>query len=668
MTKLQLTLPKSIDRDPDHVSIRIPYIDGLRAIAILSVLAYHFELGVFTNGFLGVDIFFVISGYVVCKSLTDAAENGHNFLSYLENFYRRRFWRLIPALAAMVIMTLMIASLFIPPAYLSRHIFFTAAAAMTGTANIVLALASGTNYFDQMTGYNPLLHSWSLGVEEQFYVIFPFIIWFIVKHPKWSPILPLLVVTSFLMAIFWFSSQPTYSFYLLPFRFWELSMGALAFCYAHKARHRLPGYIGHFAGWTGLCLVILSLAFPVTVTTPIPGAIVPTLGIVLLLWYAQPKDTAPSYSSVAFWLSWDKLVYIGKISYSLYLWHWPVIVLMRWTIGYTETTHMIFAAVLSFSLAMLSFHFIEQPFQATKRAQTPLLHSHFISVSAFIVLLPLMVILVGQGRDFNLFKPLGQLSVVQQEFGWAATDLPTLGPQIPTASSSSKPSIIVIGDSHAAHLSGAAAVVAAELGIGLEIVGGCGYSLRAPVTNPSCKTTLERAQKGDVVVFSALNIPRYVNQDGLKLPEPNFSSPTNIQSQKDALNQFIQIAQSLSERGVALVYRGPEPLFHYIPFRCSDWFNRMNAICNVEPRERRDDLLARAEQSIKSIAIVQREIPTIVLWNVFDILCPDETCEIYNKLGKPLFFDQDHLSGWGAELLVESFLETVSGALHKPRM
>lgn len=666
MVKLPPSLPEYKGDFHSEIEGRIPYIDGLRAVAILSVLAYHFELGLFLNGFLGVDIFFVISGYVVCRSLASVARDGDGFVAYLEHFYRRRFWRLIPALAAMVAATLVVAVLFVPPAYMSRHLFFTAAGAMTGSANIILALASGTNYFDQMTGYNPFLHTWSLGVEEQFYVILPILVWLAFRRSSLSLLLPILAVASLGAAAYWSLEHQSYAFYLLPSRFWELAAGALAFCHEKRARAWVTGLPAVLAGWSGLGMVLLALALPVPLASPLPGAILPTFGMVLLIWYAAPSTGRLAAGSAAWWLSARAMVYVGKISYSLYLWHWPVLVLMRWTIGYVDAAHIILACLLSAVLGVLSYHLIELPFQNVRHARAPMKPVQFLVIGGFILMLPVGVIFAGHERDYTLSRPLGQLSVVQQEFGWLPTELPSSGRQEMPAFGPDEPSMIVIGDSHAGHISGAAIAVAKDAGLGLRIYSGCSYTLLAPVTNANCAATLDQAKAGDVIVFSSLNLPRYVNQDGEKLPEPP-DGPTESDARRLAVAQFTDLARSLRERGVAVIYRGPEPLFHYIAYRCSDWFNRINPICAVAPSEPRIALLTRAQPNLDGIAQVARDVPDLVVWEVFDTLCPGDPCKVHDEKGHPLFFDQDHLTGWGAELLVNSLKEVTELALSTAR-
>lgn len=642
---------------------RLPYIDGLRAIAILAVLVYHLKLGIAPNGFLGVDVFFVISGFVVCRSLATAISDDHrSVFSYLEHFYRRRFWRLVPALTVVIAVTLIFVHLFVPPAYLSRLIVFTAAGAAGGVANIVLTLASNTNYFDQMSGYNPFLHTWSLGVEEQFYVIFPLLLWYLWLRPGVHrfarTFLPVLALASFGLAVWQSSADPTYAFNLLPARFWELAAGALA--YLTFGRVQPPTTGRALAAWTGTALIFLSFFWPVELASPFPGGIPAVVGTVLVLLYAAQQEDG--WRSPNRWLSMRGMVYIGKISYSLYLWHWPVIVLMRWTIGYQQTWEIVLALIVSFVLAIASYHGIEQPFQRVAIARRVMGVKFFSTAIATVMVFSVTVLTVGKAHDFT-FLHFASRSIVNKEAGWKVEDMPGAAPRHGVDLAGKHSTLFIIGDSHAGHIKSAAAVAARDAGLGLSILS-CAFTLQSPVAeNATCLALLDRPRAGDVVIFSSLIVPRYVDQDGHPLPKPDFDSPGAKAQRQAALAQMASIIGDLRSRNVAVMIRGPEPLFHFIAFRCSDWFNRMNPICDVPRSEPRSALIARAQPALDSIAALQKRFPDLKVWDVFDVLCPGRECSVYDTQGHPLFFDQDHLSGWGNTLLLPSLEKTLRPVL-----
>ncbi|MCO6186454.1 acyltransferase family protein [Rhizobium sp. L1K21] len=656
----------------DHFQTRLAYIDGMRAIAVLAVLAYHFEINYISQGLLGVDVFFVISGYVVTRSLIASMKNEQGgILNYIEHFYRRRFWRLMPALATMIIVTLFMVYLFVPPAYLSAQIFFTAAAAGGGVANISLMLGSRTNYFDQMVSYNPYLHTWSLGVEEQFYLIVPLLLWLLFRSGKkynlGVAILGALAVVSFGLAA-WLSSQnPTVAFYSLPTRFWELAAGAITYLVSSASPRTTDKNAGALmlGGWVGFALVLISVAMPVEVISPFPGAILPVLGMVVLLSCggSEQRQNVGLYG----WLSHPVAKYIGRISYSLYLWHWPIAVLLRWTVGFGEPWQIGFAFLASFVLAAISYHFIEQPFQKATVSRKPLQAGVFTVAFAMVVSFSLAVLFVGSYRDFKLGMPSS--SVVARQFGWKPEELPTLGKQKANDLSNLRPALIVVGDSHAYAIAGAATAAARDAQLGLKIVskGGCGFNLMQPILhNTDCSNVrdiLRQAEAGDVVMFAALNVPRYVNQDGTLLPAPDHNSSDSVAARAEAFNEFLNVVSELRSREVGVIIRNPEPVFHFIPFRCSDWFNQSNPICQAPKTESRAELLQRTKPVMDSIAAVQKNVEDLVVLDAFNSLCAEEMCSIFDKAGNPLFSDQDHLSGWGNEFILPELKEALNKAL-----
>jgi hypothetical protein len=275
------------------------------------------------------------------------------------------------------------------------------------------------------------------------------------------------------------------------------------------------------------------------------------------------------------------------------------------------------------------------------------------------------VLLVGHKRDFS-FQRFSLLSRVGKEYGWKVEELPGLGTQSPEGLTGRHPVLVVLGDSHAEHLKGSAQAAARQLGLGLEIsLHPCAFTLVSPIAEDqacaSVFSALDQARRGDVVLFSSLNVPRYVNQDGIPLPEP-VPSAESIGARREALLQLIDVSRKLVKRGVAVIIKGPEPLFHFIPFRCSDWFNRGNEICSVPTSEPKAALLERARPALDSIAMLRKSVPEVKVWDVFQVLCPGERCSVYDAAGRPLFFDQDHLTGWGNAVLLPSLREILTSA------
>ena len=344
-----------MDRPPQPARSRYrPEVDGLRALAVLVVIVNHFRKDILPSGFLGVDIFFAISGYVITSSLY-----GHRFETlqhFLLGFYGRRVKRLVPALAACVFLTGIAMCLVNPSPGLSLQ---TGITALFGFSNVFLYNLS-VDYFMPQTELNPFTQTWSLGVEEQFYFVFPFLFWFagvVTRKPAANFRLALsisfLSVLSLAGFIFYGEVNPSASYFLMPWRFWEIGAGVLLYVvidslrlWRFSCRGLLP---------LGFLLAICWLfSFPVSqraATTPL--VVVLTC---LLLACVRPGQVGHKI------LSWRPFVAIGLMSYSLYLWHWSVLALSRWTTGLHPWT-IPFQVALIIVLSMVSYRWIETPFR-----------------------------------------------------------------------------------------------------------------------------------------------------------------------------------------------------------------------------------------------------------------------------------------------------------------
>ncbi|MDR3528045.1 MAG: acyltransferase family protein [Rhizomicrobium sp.] len=333
-------------------------IDALRAVAVSLVIAFHYGIGGISGGFVGVDIFFVISGFLIGGILDrELAEGRFSLL----RFYERRVRRIFPALFAMLGLAAVAASLWLFPADLQRFGESAAAAALFWS-NIFFAATAG--YWEAASSSKPLLHTWSLAVEEQFYLVFPLLLWAIKGWARRGRLMTLAVmgVVSFAASVWAVQVTPTAAFYLAPYRFWEFLLGAVCASGIAALAPRHDGwgrrYLGEGLAAAGLALIAYS-ALTLSAASAFPGlgAVLPCLGAVLLI--AAGADNTVSRA-----LSWKPIVFLGLISYSLYLWHWPVWVfashlLARAPQGFEITG----CAALTFTLSVLSWKFVEQPFR-----------------------------------------------------------------------------------------------------------------------------------------------------------------------------------------------------------------------------------------------------------------------------------------------------------------
>ena len=337
-------------------------IDGLRAVAILPVIWIHSGLPYITGGFLGVDVFFVISGFLITSILTRELEAG-NFS--LATFYERRARRILPALMFVVIIT----SIFVPlisdhPKFISdfgNSVFST----IFFVSNVYFWQTSG--YFGSTSELSPMLHTWSLAVEEQYYILFPLLIMFLFSFGKKTIVVAVLIfiaICSLLISEWGAINSSVGNFYLLPSRAWELIAGALAAIFYYSAvLSKIRKGFSTFLSGTGITLILSAyLLFTPSTLHPSSLTILPVLGAVLVLLFSEQGNIVGKILSI------KSLNFIGLISYSLYLWHQPILALMKNFYSlHLELSQTITAIVLTFSLSYLTWKYVETPFRDKKK-------------------------------------------------------------------------------------------------------------------------------------------------------------------------------------------------------------------------------------------------------------------------------------------------------------
>jgi peptidoglycan/LPS O-acetylase OafA/YrhL len=342
------TNPPQLERRPD--------IDGLRAVAIIPVVLFHAGLPAFEAGYVGVDIFYVISGYLITRIIWNEVATIGRFR--FGNFYARRARRLLPAALLVIVATAAALTLLYPP--LQRSLMIKSGLWSLVYASNIHFLLNQTNYFAG-DFVDPFLHTWSLSVEEQFYLFWPLLILLAHRvHKARATLITVMVVVAVpslaACVIESYKVQPT-AFFLLPYRAWEFAAGALASCAAR------PGTRAALAmAMAGIVAIGISLfAFPADVTFPGVVAIVPVIGTVALL-IAGNRDQV-----IARGLQHPAMRYIGAVSYSWYLWHWPLIVIGEDLLpgGGTLAVKMALAA-LSFAMAAATFRWVERPLRQNR--------------------------------------------------------------------------------------------------------------------------------------------------------------------------------------------------------------------------------------------------------------------------------------------------------------
>ena len=668
-----------------------PFIDGLRAIAIAAVVAYHLDPRWLPGGFAGVDMFFVISGFVVSASVADFDAN--SAWAFAGRFYARRVRRILPALLFCLACTALLCVLFVPPAWLNEGSERTGLFAMFGLANFELA-RNGNDYFSPQVDFNPYTHTWSLGVEEQFYLLFPllFLLW--LRGGRWRKASVVVFVAAGLASLgaaaWWHAhGDQLRAFYLLPSRFWQLAAGVLLYQLYAAARIGKPSSsprtgarVAVLAG--SFLLLGAGLAITRESHAPWPDGLASVLGTVGIF---AALLAAPDSNPVVRLLSSKPMRYIGFLSYSLYLWHWPVIVLMRWTTGIDAFWQKLVALLVAGAMAVFSYHCIETPLRrgrwiahrkpalviaggvicailCAQAVRTMQVHDQTLSLST-----------VTRHRadwypEYAMPKPLRpgcEVAMQSEPMGegsvWTFTRTGCGG-------NPAGPRLFVAGDSHATAYIAVLRQYAMETGTEVRVYQspGCrffGLELAREFRNPRCEQAIkagmrdiaQSARRGDVLFLPSLRLGRFSNQwvafDRDEVEARN-ASRAALAARRQGFMQARRQLLPLARRGVRVVFEAPTPLFPAPAYRCSDTFNRDNPICSGGLELPRAELETYRTPVLRTMQALVVKLPHATVWDPLPLLCQGVDCHAVEG-GKPLFFDGDHLSAYGSLRLLPDF-------------
>lgn len=616
-----------------------PDVDGLRALAILPVLLFHVGIKGFTGGFVGVDVFFVISGYLITGILSRELKAGHYSIA---KFYQMRILRIFPALFVMLAGVAAVACFVLLPDELTR--FGQSVMASVGfVSNIYFYLASG--YFAPSSKTLPLLHTWSLAVEEQFYLFWPLLLALVYRvAPRkvlWVTIA--LAVASLVASIIWVRQDPTGAFYLIPTRTWELMIGALlALAPANLLRTRL---LAEIAGAIGLLMILYCVArYNNDTVFPAEGALLPCLGAGLIIASGATYNTW-----VARGLSLPPIVLIGKISFSLYLWHWPVIVFTDiWLLAQDSMLVKVGVIVVSIVLGYLSWRFVEAPFRTpqARSAAAKFIFGPALGVMAVIAAIGLAVfslkgfpdrlspelrtLAAYQAYDGDAHYRRGQCFVVSADVPYDADFCLKMRP--------GHKHVLLVGDSHAAHLWPGLAAQAPDMDILQATQIGCRPAF--PVTpkkgDKPCQTFFRKMLldwPGKTKVDAIIIAGRWHHQDlgGLKAELEALPKGTPV-IVVGPIQQYVTslprlLVRSESDHDPSVLVRG-----------------RMDEPFEVD----------------KELRGILASVPGISYVSVVDTLCPDRHCVTMAKPGVPLQFDYGHFTVEGSELFAPRLITEIN--------
>ena len=632
-------------------------VDGLRAIAVISVILFHAGFKLFKGGFVGVDVFFVISGYLITTLIINEIIHGEFSLI---NFYERRARRILPALYFIIVVSLTLAWFLLLPSDL-KNFSQSLMAVVTFSSNILFWRESG--YFDTNADLKPLLHTWSLAVEEQYYIVYPLFLLFVWRYgKKWMLTILGIVFLLSLGTSYWGAyNKPVASFYLLPTRGWELILGIFSAVYLEKYNYSQNKAFNQLGSILGISLIIFSI-FTYNDQAPFPGiyALAPTLGTVLLL------QTSVKGTWIYKILSFKPVVGIGIISYSAYLWHQPMLAFLKYKTTTTPSTITIIAiCLMCIILAYFSWRYVERPFRNKSVVSRRLVFQ--LSIIIFLVFFG-----VGYtGYKLNGFNKVDTVTDININ---EKVDVPF--------------NVMLLGDSHAAHL-----YAGLKKFLGRKIVNrsspGCiplfdvdRYDYR--FTKGSCARKMNAALNEfihsrdygylimstmgpvylDNTAFRNTNIDRVKGANVVLVSDKSIKNRWNVF--KIGMEETLNALSKLKNKKVIFFLDVPE-LGIDNKLCLADGINRYILGINFQvqgpsPRVNENCRILRSEYDLRAskyknmVYELIKSYPGIILIDPTDYFCDKKYC--YGiKNGKSLYRDWDHLSNYGSSYVASIILE-----------
>ena len=642
-------------------------IDGLRAVAVIPVLMYHAGVPGFSGGYVGVDIFFVISGFLITQLLRNELERGRFSLAA---FYERRVRRIFPALMAVLLVVSIVASWLLLPQHLGPY-GNSLIATVLFASNLFFA---NFGYFSPAADELPLLHTWSLAVEEQFYIVYPLFLWAIYRAGSRVAVImiAMLAVASFVTAETMLIEGRKAAFYLPHTRAWELALGCMLALTSLATRLRHP--IRDAAGIVGLAMIACAIVV-YSDATPFPGAaaLLPCFGAALIIWAGS--DGRRHLAGV--FLTWRPLVLTGLVSYSLYLWHWPLLTFTSY-LSVPEPSVLAKSAALaaSYVLALLTWRWIELPFRGRSGVFT---RRQLVSGAAAAIS---MILAFGwaahnwHGWPARLEPEVNRIAASHYDH------LPTgdacyrvsaeevrADRLCRTADTSTPPSFVIWGDSHArtlidpvartARLYGRAGVVSTQPAcaplLGIRRSDRPGTDECNKIAEAMLEYLRARPEIEDVVLIGRWALlsegKHYAPERGV----PILLSDQETRVRSHAENRRV-LERALSRNVVRLAAMGkrvwivgPVPEVGVNVPRALANAERFHFEPALEPTRAEFDDRQRSTLAILD-RVAARHGATVV--PVHETLCDTNTCRVESRNSRALYYDDDHLSFAGGRAIM----------------
>lgn len=650
-----------------------PDIDGLRAIAVLGVVLFHAGVPGISGGYVGVDVFFVISGYLITNILL----RDLNLENYsIAHFYVRRARRILPALFVVLVATFLLGWFWLLPLEY-KQLSSQALSVLFFISNWIFWRQSG--YFDTAAELKPLLHTWSLAVEEQFYLFWPLILWLVFyKTHRLKLIFWIMISISFLISCYLVIFKPNAGFFLIQSRAWELFIGAGLIVYNDLPK-RLINYRNSIST-TGLMLILLSYVFlNKSSTFPAWNAIWPCLGTALLI------SAGPS-ASVNRLLQLPWLVTIGLMSYSLYLWHWPLLTFIRIVhFGELPLNKALVAVVISFFLARLTWQFVEQPFRRGNPTESNRLILTRYTLGLCLITLLALAVKMGDGIQSRMPQRVVDAQLAAKDvnqarekchLGLDQADLPIAEECI--TGNTNNVEVLVWGDSHAEALTPGFSQTKVMTGLGIRqttktscppllgvsIIRGTQSYNNCVEFNQAVFEYLAQTPKIKTVILSA-RWPVYVNESGFGIPEiisqaPKHKLQTLANNEKISLTGEQAFAHSLKitigklkQLNKQVVVIGSVPEMQVDIPSClarKRLYNQPESECGLDTVQVQERLSATdhwISQAANNLNI-KAYFPS-------DVFC-SKTCIVIDDIDQILYYDHNHLSAKGSTVLLNRFL------------